>query len=69
MNDPDLYIRLSPESYQAVIKIAEERGYHKGYDRAYQLGKELLDMHEKTTDATIKRLIDKYVDLFMSRGE
>jgi hypothetical protein len=69
MNDPDLYIRLSPESYQAVIKIAEERGYHKGYDRAYQLGRELLETHEKATDATIKRLIDKYVDLFMSRGE
>jgi uncharacterized protein YihD (DUF1040 family) len=69
MNDPDLYIRLSPESYQAVIKIAEERGYHKGYDRAYQLGKELLEMHESASNKTIEGLVKKYVDLFMSRGQ
>lgn len=69
MNDPDLYIRLSPESYQAVIKIAEERGYHKGYDRAYQLGKELLEMHESASNKAIEGLVKKYVDLFMSRGE
>jgi uncharacterized protein YihD (DUF1040 family) len=69
MNDPDLYIRLSPESYQAVIKIAEERGYHRGYDRAYQLGKELLEMHENASNKAIEGLVKKYVDLFMSRGE
>jgi uncharacterized protein YihD (DUF1040 family) len=69
MHDPDSYIRLSPESYQAVIKIAEERGYHKGYDRAYQLGRELLEMHESASSKTIEGLVKKYVDLFMSRGE
>ena len=69
MKDLDVLIRISPENYHNMLKQAEERGYEKGFDRAYQLGKEMLELHEKTASKSVEGLIHKYIDLFMSRGK